>query len=376
MILKELCKKLNDFADEKYYKKDFDKVGLFVGDMSNDIKKVLTATDVTLENIDFAAKNGYDMILCHHPLFFDGLPTVTEENLIQKKVRRLIKEDIAVFSMHTNLDSVPGGLNDIFCEILGLENCSPIEQTKIPNYLFMGSIPPKYKDEVLNKIFSLGVGCKNNYKNVNFEEKITFRYTPTEGSDPFIGSENTESIVSEQFFCILVSQNLLEKVKNTYIEAHPYEIPVYHIVETPQYDYVPSLGRVGYLPYEMTCDEFEEYCKKAFMIKSAKSYPLADRSKKIRKVGLCSGSGGSLFEKACSLGCDAYVCGDIKHSMFLEGADRGIFLLDLGHYETECTSAYVLENYIKQIDGTIEVLNFEAHKGNRLVKKLIAEGIK
>lgn len=370
MILKNLCEKLNSFADEKYYKMDFDKVGLFVGEMSNNIKKAVTATDATMEVIDFAIENQADLILCHHPFTFDPMERVTSEDLLQRKVIKLIKNNIAVYSMHTNLDSAPGGLCDIFADLLKLKNVTPVETKKICYYMFVGSALPEHKDMILKAVFEAGAGSKNNYDNVSFEDNVKCVYTPSANADPFIGSSGEKTKTEEVSFSVLVKESDLEIVKAKYLEVHPYEVPVYYIVKSPEYDEIPSIGRVGYLPFEMTCHELAEYCRKAFESDYAKSYFHADKTKKIRKVGVCSGSGKSLLDNVIAMNCDAYLCGDVRHSDFIKAEENNMFLLDLGHYETECTSSVVLEEYLKKSDSSIEVINFEEVRGNRLVKKL------
>lgn len=274
MLLKELSEKLAQKAPKEKYCYFNDKVGLFVGDTDRDIKKAVTATEASLDVIEYAAEIKADLILCHHPFIFNPVERVTTEDLFQKKLYKLISNNIAVYSMHTNLDAAPGGLCDICCELMGLKNTVPI---------------------LTNSVEENG------------------------------------------------------------------EIKVY-----------PCIGRVGELENEMTCEEFRLMCYDAFQIPYAKcNFNFDQKNKKIKKVGVNSGAGMFIFDDACKFGIDAYICGDIKHDQYLYATERDVFVLDIGHYETECTSSVVLGNYIRETDPSVEVINFELIRGNKLVKKML-----
>lgn len=102
---------------------EWDNDGLMVcADSSHEIKKVLFALDVTDEVASYAIKGGYDLIISHHPLIFSPLKAINTENPVCARVLRLICAGIAVFSFHTRLDALEGGVNDILAATLGLAN--------------------------------------------------------------------------------------------------------------------------------------------------------------------------------------------------------------------------------------------------------------
>lgn len=100
-------------------KESYDNVGLMVGDREREITKVLVALDCTLEVIEEAKAIGANVILSHHPLLFRKPSTITTDTLLGKKIIELIKNDIALYSSHTNWDSVKAGINDEFVAFLG-----------------------------------------------------------------------------------------------------------------------------------------------------------------------------------------------------------------------------------------------------------------
>lgn len=86
------------------YAESWDNTGLLVGDTEKEVNKVLVAVDATDSVIEEACQLRADMLITHHPLIFSGLKSVNEENFIGRRVRRLIREDISYYAMHTNFD--------------------------------------------------------------------------------------------------------------------------------------------------------------------------------------------------------------------------------------------------------------------------------
>lgn len=372
MKLKDLSIALDNKIPAKYYCMEHDKVGLFVGDVDRDIKKVVTATDASLDVINYSIENNVDMILCHHPFMFDPVDRLTTSDYFQKKLYKLASNNIAVFSMHTNLDSAPGGLCDICCDLIGLKNTHPILTNKIKNYIFMGFVKKEYKDNILKNFFKAGLGSKNDYENVYFNFKTKNSFIAINNSNPLCNIKNEQVISEEEVITILISEFEIDKALKIYMDSSPYDVPVYNIFDNNNYDEYPCIGRVGELEKEMTCEEFRGMCLDAFQIPYAKcNFNFDQTNKKIKRVGVNSGSGMSIFNDACEHNIDAYICGDIKHDQYLYATERDVFVLDLGHYETECTSSIVLANFIKEIDASIEVVNFEVLRGNKLVKKML-----
>lgn len=109
-------------------KEEFDNVGLMVGDTENIVSNILVCLDCTLEVIKEAQEKKCNFILSHHPLFFIKPKSITSETIKGRKVISLIKNNIALYSAHTNLDSTKGGLNDFAVELLGFKNFEVIDK--------------------------------------------------------------------------------------------------------------------------------------------------------------------------------------------------------------------------------------------------------
>ena len=155
--VKEIHAALNAQIPE-YMKLDFDNVGILAGFCGNEVHTVLTALDITDEVIGEAVDIGAELIVSHHPLIFDALKRVTDDDLKGRKIIRLIQNGISAICMHTNLDSAEGGVNDCLMRALGAEvtgllaphgahpDGSPYGVIK----LFMRRLPPPF--QLMNSI--------------------------------------------------------------------------------------------------------------------------------------------------------------------------------------------------------------------------------
>lgn len=117
----EIAEKIEELAP-KNLAEPWDNVGLMVGDAQQEVSTVYLTLDVTSSAVEAAAKCGAQLIVSHHPLLFSPLKSVTEQEVTGSIVRTLIKNDISVYSAHTNLDKADGGMNDILCERIGIND--------------------------------------------------------------------------------------------------------------------------------------------------------------------------------------------------------------------------------------------------------------
>ncbi|MDO4564097.1 MAG: Nif3-like dinuclear metal center hexameric protein [Clostridia bacterium] len=115
----------------KAYAMDGDNVGLLVGTDRTEIRKVLVALDCTVKVAKEAQSRDADLVLCHHPLFYDGVKRFLPNEPQTAAAYILARNGIAMFAAHTNLDAVEGGVNDALCEALGLTHVVPLEPDRL-----------------------------------------------------------------------------------------------------------------------------------------------------------------------------------------------------------------------------------------------------
>ncbi len=120
MIVKDFLDKLNTYIPRDL-SLSFDNVGLLVGNEDNFINKIYVCLDVTEKIIDKAIHSNIDTIITHHPIIFSPIKSITNKNIIGKKLIKCIENNITVISYHTNLDAVTFGMNEKLVEILDLK---------------------------------------------------------------------------------------------------------------------------------------------------------------------------------------------------------------------------------------------------------------
>lgn len=210
--------KINDFEvymneiAPTYLKEDFDNVGLMVGDSESDISKILVALDGTLEVIEEAIEKGCDLILTHHPLIFSKPSSITDKTIQGTKIRKLIKNNIALYSAHTNLDSVKGGITDVLGKILELEEMKVLSSSCMDSNAGIGRIGIVSNSTTLKDILDK-IKVKFKMDNIRYcgelDNKITkvallngsgqdyFKYAKDQGCDLIITGDTTYHYVSD-----------------------------------------------------------------------------------------------------------------------------------------------------------------------------------
>ena len=153
--VKDIAKAIEDFAPLSL-KEDWDNPGLQVGDREMEVTGVLLCLDVTEEILKEARKRDCNMIVSHHPLIFGGLKRLTGANPTERIVAGALRDDIAIYSAHTNLDSAFEGVSYEMAHMLGMKDCQPLERNASGSDKeglgIVGSVSPTPKLEFLRKV--------------------------------------------------------------------------------------------------------------------------------------------------------------------------------------------------------------------------------
>lgn len=238
MQIRELIDKLC----QKYpldLQEDWDNSGLQIGNLDNELKNVMISLDLEDEGLDLAIEKDCNLIITHHPYLFNGTKSINLSDPFYNRLDKVIKNDITVFAMHTNLDIAEDGLNDNLCEILEIENTKVLESDKEIGLGRFGDIDP------------------------------------------------------------IKAEDFAKKVKE-------------------------KLDANGLVCY-------------------------GDMKKEIKKVGVCGGSGSSLFDDALYKDCDLMITGDVSYHMGMDYANRGLVIVDPGHFASENHVIYKLEKLLSQM---------------------------
>jgi len=124
---------------------------------SKEVKKVLISLDVTGDIVDLACDNGYDLIVSHHPFIFKGIKSINDQSFICEKAIKLIKNEVSVFSFHTRLDALSGGVNDVLANACGIKNTVPFGEDNMGR---IGELDDETALDALAKTVKEALGCK------------------------------------------------------------------------------------------------------------------------------------------------------------------------------------------------------------------------
>jgi dinuclear metal center YbgI/SA1388 family protein len=332
---------------------NYDNAGLITGNADWECTGVITALDATEAVVLEAIEKKCNLIVAHHPIIFSGLKKINGKNYVEQTIITAIKNDIAIYAIHTNLDNVLQGVNGKIADALGLINRQVLQpKNNLLKKLFV-FVPVEQAEKVRNAIFAAGGGQISNYSECSFNAAGTGTYKAGEGTNPFtgkIGERHTEPEIKME---IIFSAWLEKGIYNAMIAAHPYEEVAYDIVQLENTNLQVGSGLVGELPEPVTEAAFLSDIKRIFNLSVIKHTALTGR--KVKKVALCGGAGSFLIGAASAAGADFYISSDIKYHEFFD-ANGKLVVADIGHYESEQFTIGLLSEFLQQKFPTFAVL--------------------
>ncbi|WP_017755812.1 Nif3-like dinuclear metal center hexameric protein [Calidifontibacillus oryziterrae] len=309
---------------------DGDKIGLQLGTLNKPIKKIMVTLDVLETVIDEAIENNVDLIIAHHPVIYNPLKTIVTDNPAGRIVEKCLKHNIAVYAAHTNLDVAIGGVNDLLASALNLQNVEVL----VPTYedqlkKLVVFVPEDYADQVRDAISAAGAGHIGNYSHCTYNLDGVGTFLPLDGTNPYIGKKGRLEKVNEVRIETILPNSIQTKVVRAILNTHPYEEPAYDIYPLENKGELLGLGRIGYLPEEMTLRHFASYVKKSLDVQGVRV--VGDLDSNIRKVAVLGGDGNKYWSKAKFKGADVYVTGDIYYHVAHDAMMAGLKMVDPGH---------------------------------------------
>ena len=228
MKIKEIISVLEEMAPLAYAE-DFDNVGLLVGNQESDATGILVCHDALENIVDEAITKNCNMVVCFHPILFSGLKKITGKNYVERAVIKAIKNDIAIYAVHTALDNHQDGVNKIFSDALGLVNTKIL----VPKQNFIRKLVtytiPENAEKVRNALFDAGAGNIGNYENCSFNSKGIGTYMGNERSNPQVG-ERFEFVQGDEIKIEVTFEKYLEnKILKALFKSHAYEEVAYEI---------------------------------------------------------------------------------------------------------------------------------------------------
>ena len=331
----------------------YDNAGLLTGNAVWECTGIIISLDATEEVVMEAIEKKCNLIVAHHPIIFGGLKKINGKNYVEKTVIAAIKNDIAIYAIHTNLDNVLQGVNGRIADKLALVNrgiLQPKNNTLKKLYTF---VPVAFAEKVRNAIFTAGAGHISNYSECSFNSAGTGTFKPGEGSQPFIGKTGERQLEEEIKIEVLFPEWLERQVYSALIDAHPYEEVAYDIIALENQQHLFGSGMMGELESPLHELEFLARVKAIFGLSVIRYTALT--GKMVKKVALCGGAGSFLIGPAVAGGADFYITADVKYHEFFDANGR-LVIADIGHYESEQFTISLLFDILTEKFPTFAVL--------------------
>lgn len=305
----------------------YDNVGLLIGDPNTPVSKILVCLDVTEPVVDEAIEKKCELIVSHHPLIFKKISSINPTHEQGRIIYKMIRNNIALLSAHTNLDAALDGVSFVLANNLGLDNLQFLDKSY--NISRKISLTTDYEDtEAVLKL-------------LNYYSAEEAHFYEVDGRKN--GQKNFEAIIDEHYVSQL--RNALEK--EGLLKKGSFQVME---MSTSTNNF--GMGVLGFYPDDgIAMKEFLHLVCRALDVPSLRYSGKANR---IQKVAVCGGAGVSLKSKALKSGADAFVTADIKyHDYFIEKPN--FLLVDAGHYESEFPVVEAIRKELAEAFENIEV---------------------
>lgn len=323
----------------------YDNAGLITGNAGWECSGVICSLDATEDVVKEAIAENCNLIVAHHPIVFGGLKKINGKNYVEQTVIAAIKNDIAIYAIHTNLDNVINGVNGKIANLLGLQNISvlsPKENTLKKLFTF---VPIDKAEQVRDAIFAAGGGHIGNYSECSFNTEGLGTYKAGQGTNPYVGTIGEQHQENEARIEVIFPDWLESSVIEAMKASHPYEEVAYDVVRLSNPYREIGSGVIGILPEAVNETVFLEKIKKLFDVPVIRHTRLLNRP--IQKVAVCGGAGSFLVSKALAAGANIYITADMKYHEFFDATDR-IIIADIGHFESEQFTIDLLKEILEQ----------------------------
>lgn len=332
----------------------YDNAGLLTGNPHADCTGVLVSLDATEEIVMEAVSRGCNLVVAHHPIIFGGLKRITGRNYVEKTIIAAIKNDIAIYAIHTNLDNVIDGVSATMADRLGLQSRQVLQPKKGMLKKLYTYVPVEQLDKVRDALFAAGAGGVGNYSECSFTTPGEGSFKAGKGTRPFVGKEGERHYEKEAKLELVFESWKEGTVLNALLESHPYEEVAYEVISLDNRFGRTGSGLTGELPEPVDEKAFLQQLKDVFGLSVVRHTPL--RGRKVQKIALCGGAGSFLIGAAVAAGADFYITGDVKYHEFFDANGR-LVIADIGHYESEQFSIALLVDVLRE-----KFLNFAVLK--------------
>jgi dinuclear metal center YbgI/SA1388 family protein len=330
---------------------DWDNPGFQAGDPGGKVDRVLVALTPLPEVFEEAEETGANFLLFHHPLVFRSLENVNTASYPGDLIARAIKRNLTVHAAHTNYDAAPGGVSVALAESLGLVRPSRIVAPRGALRKLVVFVPEENADEISDALTEADAGVIGEYTHCTFRAPGTGTFLGGEGTDPYAGEKGRLERVPELRLETVVPAHAASRAAAAVRATHPYEEPAFDLYPVDGHPEDCGYGRVGTLPEPLAPEELRDHVSDSLGF-PARLIATPDPERRIERVAVLGGSGGSFIREVAASGADAYVTGDLDYHDALLAESLGLVAIDAGHAATELPS---LEPLARRLAGLVNV---------------------
>ncbi|MFZ9881066.1 MAG: Nif3-like dinuclear metal center hexameric protein [Phycisphaerales bacterium] len=322
----------------------WDKVGLLIAGDGREISTALLTIDLTLEVLDEAKARGAQLVIAYHPLLFKPLERLDGATWQGRVAIDAVRAGIAVYSPHTALDAVEGGVNDWLVDSLAGSSAPrrPIKPaaSASPGFKLVVFAPIDAAARLRDALAAAGagvIGAASKYTHCSFAAAGQGTFHGGEGSSPAVGQPGRLERVQELRLEMAVPANRLAAAVGALRATHPYEEPAFDIfrMEPEPAAARAGAGRIATLAEPMTSDEVARKLEQPLGVARMDIARASAEPRRHTTVAFCAGSGASLAESAAAQGATLFVTGEMSHHDVLHARSLGLDLVLAGHTNTE-----------------------------------------
>lgn len=329
----DICAFLDTFAPPALAT-SWDNVGLLLGDPVTQVNRVMTCLTVTPESAGEAVAANVQLIVSHHPIFFQGTKRLTTKNPEGRMIWELARAGVAVYSPHTGFDNTRGGINDMLAECLGLKDVVPLRpHSGAGEYKIVVFLPDSDLTPVSQALFAAGAGQIGEYSECSFRLGGTGTFRGSEASNPTIGEPLRLEQVPETRLEVVCPERHLARAVAAMRQAHSYEEPAFDIYPLKAKPTAVGEGRVGNLPGPQSFRQLAQATKNA--LQASFLHTVGNGQDQVCRVAVACGAAGEFLSDAKRHEADVFLTGEMRFHDLLKARSLGIALLIPGHYATE-----------------------------------------
>ncbi|WP_185883057.1 Nif3-like dinuclear metal center hexameric protein [Blattabacterium cuenoti] len=344
ITVKDIVSNLESFAPVEYAEL-YDNVGLMTGSLYHTVTNILITLDLTEEVLIESINKRCNLIISFHPVIFKPIKNITGKTLYEKILIYAIKNDISIYVIHTNLDSIWNGSVSHIFQLLGIKK----EKVLIPKKGYIQKlntyVPMKYAEKVRKALFKAGAGNISNYSHCSFNFDGIGSYMGNAVSNPSFGYKKVFHMEKETCIGVIFPSHKLNMIKQALFQSHPYEEIAYEIYNIENIHPYLGLGLIGTLDKEMNENDFLLFIKEKMDLPFIRHSPFL--KKKINRISIITGSGRFGIDHAIKENTHSFISSDLKYHDFFRSENK-ILILDIGHYESEKFNKKLIKMFLKK----------------------------